>query len=615
MADSETKPKDVSDVTCSLCLEQYQDPRVLACLHTYCRHCLESLVEHSQERTVSCPQCREKIVISVEEVKDLKVDFMLNDMIEKMSLDQENKVDISITCETCQSDVATGRCDDCCEFMCEFCITSHRRLLRTNQHKIIGLKEATSKGKSSCKSHYCPRHKGERLTLLCDTCDELICQDCAITTHQYHKINFTSNIIDREKDEIKAKVEEVKSKQTDSSQLHDKVVNEKARIEAQKNSLTSEIDDFINAQISALEKVRSNLKDEVISDYEKRNKQLDCYEDFLSIFIANCNSCVKFAERVCQAGPGNEVEVLSLKREIMPRLSHLADTTMQDVLFEKVIVTFNVDEDFWKSVTEKASFERVTVDPQQCVVTMGTGAEPGIIYSTFAKQRIHFSVAVNDSEKQRYDAPVRVEAYVQKEDFDLFTSSDSPGPVIPLNVVMQFYDDGYGYEFTYTPPDEGCYQLSVTVNGEHVRGSPFQLSVRSKFDLVKMFKEPANKPLKLKLNGSHVALRVQFLKASLELELGVKRESNKGEQIWGCKSHSAVTFDQNNDWRYKKSWGGVFGMYLSRDNWLKARMIICDEGTDERNIFKEILYPVYLHTRGKWSPQFEKEEEQRNSEL
>ncbi|EDO45529.1 predicted protein [Nematostella vectensis] len=357
--------------------------------------------------------------------------------------------------------------------------------------------------------------------------------------------------------------------------------------------------------------MRSNLKDEVISDYEKKNKQLDCKEDFLSIFIANCNSCVKFAERVCQAGPGNEVEVLSLKREIMPRLSHLADTTMQDVLFEKVIVNFNVDEDFWKSVTEKASFERVTVDPQQCVVTMGTGAEPGIIYSTFAKQRIHFSVAVNDSEEQRYDAPVRVEAYVQKEDFDWITSSDSPGPVIPLNVVMQFYDDGYGYEFTYTPPDEGCYQLSVTVNGEHVRGSPFQLSVRSKVDLVKMFKNNT-----LQSMGSHVALRVQLLEASLELELGVKDKLRGGEQIWGCKSHSDVmTFDQNNDWHYKKSWGGVFGMYFSSDNWQEARMIICDEGTDERNIFKGIYPYVYLHTRGKWSPQFEKEEEQRNSEL
>ncbi|EDO45530.1 predicted protein [Nematostella vectensis] len=354
--------------------------------------------------------------------------------------------------------------------------------------------------------------------------------------------------------------------------------------------------------------MRSNLKDEVISDYEKRNKQLDCHEDFLSIFNANCNSCVKFAERVCQAGPGNEVEVLSLKREIMPRLSHLADTTMQDVLFEKVIVTFNVDEVFWKSVTEKASFERVTVDPKQCVVTMGTGAEPGIIYSTFAKQRMHFSVAVYDSEKQRYDAPVSVEAYVQK-------ISISAGPGIPLNVVMQFYDDGYGYEFTYRPPDEGFYKLSVTVNGEHVRGSPFLCRVQPKVDLVKMFEESAGYPLlSITSRAQHVAVRVQLRKASLELELGVKRKSNKGEQIWGCKSHSAVTFDQNNVWHYKKSWGGVFGMYLSSGK-QGTRMIICDKGTDERNIFKGILCPVYLHTRGKWSPQFEKEEEQRNSEL
>ncbi|EDO33102.1 predicted protein [Nematostella vectensis] len=480
--------------------------------------------------------------ISVEEVKDLKVDFMLNDMIEKMSLDQENKADISITCETCQSDVATGRCDDCCEFMCEFCITAHGRFLRTKQHKITGVKEATVKGKSSCKSHYCPRHKGERLTLLCDTCDELICRDCAITTHQYHKINFTSNIIDREKDKIKAKLEEVKSKQTDSSQLHNKVVNEKARIEAQKNSLTSEIDDFINAQIS-VEEVKDLKVDFMLNDMIKK---------------------------------------MSLDQENKADISITCETCQSDVATGRC-------DDCCEFMCEF------------CITS----------HRRLLRTNQH-KIIVNDSKKQRYDAPVSVEAYVQKGYIDWFTSSDLAGPVIPLNVVIQFYDDGYGYEFTYTPPDEGCYQLSVTVNGEHVRGSPFQLSVRSKVDLVKMFKESAG--YHFKSMGSHVALRVQLLEASLELELGVKRKSNKGEQIWGCKSHSAVTFDQNNDWHYKKSWGGVFGMYLSNDK-QGTRMIICDEGTDERNIFKGIISHVNLHTRGKWSPQFEKEEEQRNSEL
>ncbi|EDO30254.1 predicted protein, partial [Nematostella vectensis] len=65
---------------------------------------------------------------------------------------------------------------------------------------------------------YCPHHRVEKLTLFCDTCDELICRDCVIKAHQTHKYDFTSNIIDREKELIKYKIEEVKSKQVDLSQ-------------------------------------------------------------------------------------------------------------------------------------------------------------------------------------------------------------------------------------------------------------------------------------------------------------------------------------------------------------------------------------------------------------
>ncbi|XP_032225248.2 tripartite motif-containing protein 45 [Nematostella vectensis] len=599
MADSETTPINVSDVTCSLCLEQYQDPRVLACLHTYCRHCLESLVEHSKECTVSCPQCREKIEISVEEVKSLKVDFMLIDLIEKMSVDQENKGDISITCETCQSDVATGRCDDCCEFMCEFCITCHRRLLRTKQHKIKGIKEV--KGTLSCKSHYCPHHRVEKLTLFCDTCDELICRDCVIKAHQTHKYDFTSNIIDREKELIKDKIEEVKSKQVDLSQVQANVLSEKARIEAQRKSLTSEIDEFIDAKVSLLEEMRSNLKDEVFSDYEKRNKQLDSQENHLSIFNSNCNSCVKFAERVCQAGPGNEVEVLSLKREVLSRLSDLANTTIQDVLFERMLNTLKVDEYFWKSVTEKASLKsEVIVDPKQCVVTMGKDSEPGIIYSTFAQQLIPFSVAVNDSKKKCYCAQVSVEAYVRK-------TSPKQDKVTPLIVEKPQYYCFPNYEFKYMPPDDGDYELSVKVNGENVRGSPFKWSVRPESDLVKMFEKPSKSLLLLK--KEHVAWRVKLLRASSDSELGVDHKSSEGRQIWGQSWMEKLMANEPNYFIYYKGYewkdGDVFGVYLSRDG-QNARMIINNERTERRNIFSGINFPVCLYTHGEWYPQFGK---------
>jgi hypothetical protein len=53
-------------VTCPICLEHYSDPRVLPCLHTYCRHCLEDLLAKGKRKaSVVCPECREEIQVKL----------------------------------------------------------------------------------------------------------------------------------------------------------------------------------------------------------------------------------------------------------------------------------------------------------------------------------------------------------------------------------------------------------------------------------------------------------------------------------------------------------------------------------------------------------------------
>ena len=32
-------------LTCAVCMEQFKEPKVLPCLHTYCKACLEKLVK------------------------------------------------------------------------------------------------------------------------------------------------------------------------------------------------------------------------------------------------------------------------------------------------------------------------------------------------------------------------------------------------------------------------------------------------------------------------------------------------------------------------------------------------------------------------------------------
>ena len=51
---------------CAVCLEQYKDPKVLPCLHTFCKTCLEGLLnKESVVWKIVCPTCRADVEVSV----------------------------------------------------------------------------------------------------------------------------------------------------------------------------------------------------------------------------------------------------------------------------------------------------------------------------------------------------------------------------------------------------------------------------------------------------------------------------------------------------------------------------------------------------------------------
>ena len=52
-------------LTCAVCMEQFKEPKVLPCLHTYCKKCLEKLVKkQGSEQVITCPECRQDAKVS-----------------------------------------------------------------------------------------------------------------------------------------------------------------------------------------------------------------------------------------------------------------------------------------------------------------------------------------------------------------------------------------------------------------------------------------------------------------------------------------------------------------------------------------------------------------------
>ena len=77
--------------TCSLCLGEFQDPRALPCLHTFCLNCLVQHCNSNQRNArVKCPECREQHDVPKSGVEGFRQDFRIKSFME-METDKRNK--------------------------------------------------------------------------------------------------------------------------------------------------------------------------------------------------------------------------------------------------------------------------------------------------------------------------------------------------------------------------------------------------------------------------------------------------------------------------------------------------------------------------------------------
>ncbi|NXY62561.1 TRI59 protein, partial [Callaeas wilsoni] len=80
------------ELSCAICCDIFQDPRVLPCSHTFCRACLQGLVQpadaFSGGSRLSCPSCRALVAIPAAGPEALPINFALKAVIDKWQQEQ-----------------------------------------------------------------------------------------------------------------------------------------------------------------------------------------------------------------------------------------------------------------------------------------------------------------------------------------------------------------------------------------------------------------------------------------------------------------------------------------------------------------------------------------------
>ena len=131
-------------VTCSICLDTYTEPKIISCFHTFCCECLEKHARVSQkEGKFRCPECQAAIDLPEGNRFDrLPNSFFHKSLLSLLAVRQSGDAS-SITCSQCRkTNPQMYYCFDCGRFMCLDCFNAHQLLSATFEgHKVTPVKD------------------------------------------------------------------------------------------------------------------------------------------------------------------------------------------------------------------------------------------------------------------------------------------------------------------------------------------------------------------------------------------------------------------------------------------------------------------------------------------
>ena len=152
------------ELNCSICLDTYTDPKQLQCNHIYCRRCLVKLVirDEQGELVIACPACRQPTPIPARGVSGLPAAFHINHIL------------------------------DLTDSMKELYLSGN--LIPAKSHDDL----------STCDVARCSQHVEEELKLYCVPCEKLICLKCALrgNMHSEHDYQELDVALKKYKEEI-----------------------------------------------------------------------------------------------------------------------------------------------------------------------------------------------------------------------------------------------------------------------------------------------------------------------------------------------------------------------------------------------------------------------------
>ena len=460
---------------CQICTKPFSDPRTLPCLHSFCCQCLDHEVEKvAPLKSIQCPMCLRSVAIPEGGASVLPQNLHLGSEREIAEYISKFVSDCQVPCTFCVNgctDTAVAFCYSCCQFMCAFGELSHKRLSHLYHHSTVQLdQEVAAQIPTAMKQtdRYCPKpkHKKQELDFYCNTCSSVVCILCTVVLHKGHNITELSTIAENHREEMREaqhSAQEFMSKLARAIDANDKMIQQ---VEDSQQEVELAIEHTFTQLMRTLEARKTALLSELkVMSLTKTTPLLHRKEQFEEIQQEICRYSAMNSD-ILQTHTDHEI--VALKKVVHTELNTILkeNETAFTTPNQYCCFVFSAPKD--EALSELSKFGNV-VDllpaPHTSKCTFESVAEVNMQF--LAK------VETMSSNGEMYPCGgLQVEAELRPKSHD--------GPVVPGEV--EDHVDGT-YTISLTPQTAGPHQLHVTMDGQHVQKSPYDLEVMHDYRL------------------------------------------------------------------------------------------------------------------------------------
>ena len=429
---------------------------------------LRQALRTSTGKPFSCPECRCEATLPEDGVDELKTAFVVNHLNTTITMMEQAYGNVEVKCELCSDsgDKAEAFCRQCAMFICKDCVKQHKRLKTYLTHEVASLedlKQGRAKPivvKEDPASVKCPGHD-EPLVIYCFDCDMLICRNCTLTDHRDHNFEFCKKVAATTKNNLLEKLEPLKSQSSSLSHAVEEVRTTKQELEAQRDTVAN----TIKISFKELRDILDNRERELLGEADRlvqeKMDRLSVQEKNLSLASAEVQSVVDYTEQCVRHCTDNEV--MSTHAGIMRRIEREIDERHKSGRsLEPVEVDIGVEvrcaEALWQLCQTQANIIQL-IDPAMCTVTMEDRTKHEVNKTCNATLVTRLSSNKISRRHCKVSCSLR----------SLYNN------VITECKVGQA---GAGqYSIQCTPTVRGRHELTVSVDGQQVAGSPFPVFV------------------------------------------------------------------------------------------------------------------------------------------